>query len=193
MKNASLAVCGAVALVLALPGFAFGQLPTEDSVVGSGSVDTTSSVSVNVRSGPFGENPTGSVTFTLNGALLTSRTVDCLVVNGRTATFAGTWLPNIPYGMTDFKIIVEDTGPTATAPDLLGMISTSNVPEGCFGPAGVNLPLVTGGFAVTDAQPFPTTKDQCEKGGWRTFLVFKNQGDCVSFVAAKGTNQPSGP
>jgi hypothetical protein len=26
-------------------------------------------------------------------------------------------------------------------------------------------------------------KDQCRNGGWKTFGVFKNQGDCVSFVA----------
>jgi hypothetical protein len=35
-------------------------------------------------------------------------------------------------------------------------------------------------------------KDQCKKGGWETFLVFKNQGDCVSFIATGGKNQPAG-
>jgi hypothetical protein len=31
-------------------------------------------------------------------------------------------------------------------------------------------------------------------GGWRSFgSVFKNQGDCVSFVATGGKNSPSGP
>jgi hypothetical protein len=29
----------------------------------------------------------------------------------------------------------------------------------------------------------PTSKDQCKNGGWRNFPQFKNQGDCVSFVA----------
>jgi hypothetical protein len=38
----------------------------------------------------------------------------------------------------------------------------------------------------------PTSKAQCKKGGWTTFGVFKNQGDCVSFVATKGKNPPSG-
>jgi hypothetical protein len=37
----------------------------------------------------------------------------------------------------------------------------------------------------------PTSKDQCKNGGWRTFGVFKNQGDCVSFVATKGKNPPA--
>ena len=40
-------------------------------------------------------------------------------------------------------------------------------------------------------QTLPTTKEQCFNGGWQTFKVFKNQGDCVSFVATKGKNPPS--
>jgi hypothetical protein len=39
----------------------------------------------------------------------------------------------------------------------------------------------------------PNNKDQCKKGGWRTFGIFKNQGDCVSFVATGGQNPPAGP
>lgn len=37
----------------------------------------------------------------------------------------------------------------------------------------------------------PTTKEQCKNGGWQAFGIFKNQGDCVSFVATKGKNLPS--
>ena len=44
----------------------------------------------------------------------------------------------------------------------------------------------------------PTDKDQCKDGGWETFVnvntgqnIFKNQGDCVSFVATKGKNAPA--
>ena len=37
----------------------------------------------------------------------------------------------------------------------------------------------------------PTATGQCLNGGWQTFKVFKNQGDCVSFVATKGKNPPS--
>ncbi len=40
--------------------------------------------------------------------------------------------------------------------------------------------------------PLPTTKDQCKKGGWQSFGVFKNEGDCVSFVATGGKNPPAG-
>ena len=44
----------------------------------------------------------------------------------------------------------------------------------------------------TFVEPLPTAKDQCKDGGWQTFGVFKNQGDCVSFVATGGKNPPTG-
>jgi hypothetical protein len=40
--------------------------------------------------------------------------------------------------------------------------------------------------------PMPSTADDCKKGGWQTYGVFKNQGDCVSWVATNGGNPPSG-
>ena len=38
----------------------------------------------------------------------------------------------------------------------------------------------------------PSTKAQCKDGGWRAFPQFKNQGDCVSYVATKGKRPPAG-
>jgi hypothetical protein len=42
----------------------------------------------------------------------------------------------------------------------------------------------------------PVTKDDCKKGGWQTFVgapgPFKNQGDCVSYVATGGKNKGQG-
>ncbi len=34
----------------------------------------------------------------------------------------------------------------------------------------------------------PTSADQCRDAGWREFGMFKNQGDCVSYVATGGKN-----
>jgi hypothetical protein len=42
-------------------------------------------------------------------------------------------------------------------------------------------------------RPRPAAKDQCKHGGWRSFGVFKNQGDCVSFVATGAKNPPAAP
>lgn len=48
----------------------------------------------------------------------------------------------------------------------------------------------TAGSTIYDfelKQVAATTKDDCKDGGWKTFqTVYKNQGDCVSFVASQG-------
>ncbi|MCB0828052.1 MAG: hypothetical protein KDB62_04485 [Solirubrobacterales bacterium] len=44
-----------------------------------------------------------------------------------------------------------------------------------------------------DTKEVPTSTGECKKGGWATFngrFEFSNQGDCVSYVATKGKNQP---
>jgi len=77
-----------------------------------------------------------------------------------------------------------------------GSFSTSGWTPGkyCFifnpredsGEAGIRL---TREFYVNNT---PDNKDQCKKGGWESFGgMFKNQGDCVSFVATKGKNPPA--
>ncbi len=35
------------------------------------------------------------------------------------------------------------------------------------------------------------TKAQCKNDGWKGYGVFKNQGDCVSFVSTGGKNLPA--
>jgi hypothetical protein len=47
--------------------------------------------------------------------------------------------------------------------------------------------------APAPAPPLPRSKDRCRDGGWRAYGVFKNQGDCVSFVATGGRNGLTGP
>jgi hypothetical protein len=39
--------------------------------------------------------------------------------------------------------------------------------------------------------PMPTDKAQCKNDGWRSY-AFKNEGDCVSFIATDGKNPPAG-
>jgi hypothetical protein len=58
----------------------------------------------------------------------------------------------------------------------------------------VNGDTYPGATSVTS----PTDKDECKDDGWKTFKnadgspMFKNQGDCVSFVATGGKNPPAG-
>ena len=58
-------------------------------------------------------------------------------------------------------------------------------------PPGADVPADSNGQAQFCVVAVPTDKDQCKQGGWQTFGIFKNQGDCVSFVATGGKN-PSG-
>ena len=51
----------------------------------------------------------------------------------------------------------------------------------------------SGGFDIymsTREQILPTAKDECKQGGWVRFGVFENQGDCVSYFATGGKDQP---
>jgi hypothetical protein len=46
-------------------------------------------------------------------------------------------------------------------------------------------------FVVSTGPLLPTTTDECKNGGFADFGgVFKNQGDCVSFVTTGGKNEP---
>jgi hypothetical protein len=98
-------------------------------------------------------------------------------------------------GAGDVSAILSQSPYTATIP----------TPNGNFHDEGTSAVSVTitesGAATLTEsftsslAQPVliaPTTKDQCKRGGWRDFPQFKNQGDCVSFVATEGKSPPSG-
>jgi len=49
-------------------------------------------------------------------------------------------------------------------------------------------------FAAVFAPAAPSTKDDCKNGKWRQYTSprFKNEGDCVSWVATHGKNAPNG-
>jgi YVTN family beta-propeller protein len=42
-----------------------------------------------------------------------------------------------------------------------------------------------------DVWTLPSSIDECMKNAWKNFRFFKNQGDCVGFVASKTKNQPA--
>jgi hypothetical protein len=91
---------------------------------------------------------------------------------GEGAVFLGTAAP-APDG--SFTAVLPSVAPgtliSATATDAAGNTSE-------FAQDSAAKPLL------------PTSKDQCKNGGWQSFGVFKNQGDCVSFVATGGKNLP---
>jgi hypothetical protein len=168
-----------------------------------------------------GEQPSGSVRwFNVEGPLdqTWEGTVSCLSVNGNTAIigFSGSVFPRGFFSTAPVAglIRVFDSGPVGPNQDTFEWADVEGDVEGApiagptdctaypssFSPVlSGGMPLVvtnvgvTGDMVITDAQPsLPTSKDQCKNGGWRNFPGFKNQGDCVSFVATGGRNPPSG-
>jgi hypothetical protein len=128
--------------------------------------------------------------------------VSCLAVSGNTAIIGFRGAPN---GSTLVRVLDGGSAPGQDSfaavtrysldPVVLPPPDCSSFPPlgdfpGQFSGSGVN---ASGDIIVHDAQPLPTSKDQCKDGGWRIFPGFKNEGDCVSFVVTGGKNPPARP
>jgi hypothetical protein len=197
---AMLAIAG-----LALPGVA--QAQTQDQANGTGVIAgfqgaQTGTFDFTATSGPSGESPSGSFTFSLSPVGFPTRsfsgTVTCLAVSGNTATVGGqitqSEFPAVIFQIGDrIKFTVQDNGPNGQG-DLFSVISVQAGPSDCVIDPLVS-PIQSGDIVVVDASPpapVPTSVDDCKNGGWRNYphLGFKNQGDCVSWVRTNGRNPP---
>jgi hypothetical protein len=133
----------------------------------------------------------GRVSFGLFSFFNVGGPVTCLAVTGNRAIIG---FRDEVGGFGDINVLAVDNQPPGPAPDQF-FAQPSPGPVNCAAPSlvpDVGGP-VEGDITVVDAPSLPTSKDQCKNGGWRTFGVFKNQGDCVSFVATGGNNAPAGP
>jgi len=176
-------------LVCCCPAAAGAQAGTQDSVTGVGvalRLDNgfVAGFDISASSGPSGENPTGNVQFTQGRFPYFGGSVTCLAVSGKVATVN---LDTDGFaGIVTLEVTDSPTG------DLMRVAMANRSPGDCSAlGVAIDLRVTSGDLTVVDAQPFPSSKDQCKNGGWRTFGVFKNQGDCVSFVATAGTNPPA--
>jgi hypothetical protein len=192
----SVAAVAAVLVGLGLPTVAGGQTPTADSVIGTLTFPSPFAgplrETYEVASEPSGENARGEVVvefLNFPGTVLHFE-VTCLSVTGNRAVI-GMFRPDPIIGDTSIYRLVVDGGPGGT--DTVGVENGVGRPLECATiPIAVDPSLpVSGDATVTDAKPLPTIKSQCRNGNWRTFGVFKNQGDCFSFVATKGKNPPT--
>jgi hypothetical protein len=151
-------------------GFAFALIPIPNAPPNAFEVD----FDFDASSGPSGEDPTGTVMmFPLDGGPVT-----CLNVNGIDAV-VGIAAPTTTNG--GFLIYVSDGNPGGGF-DTLELVPVTGPPEVCPAPFSPNMAIFIGDITVIDAQPFPTSKDQCKNGGWRNFPQFKNEGLCIAFV-----------
>jgi hypothetical protein len=199
MKPSLLAIVGlAVVIAAASPtvtrashdpsGAPFDQ----DFVVGDGSTAVSvfdcCSVDMDAHSGPTGENANGQAIISAR-AFLVGGTVTCLRVTGNRAVVGGA------FSGFGYFFVVEDNAGTGRA-DTISLATPPEAPTTCPAePSDLSLigAFTRGDLVVHDAVARPTSKDQCKNGRWRSYGVFRNQGDCVSYVATGGRNQPSGP
>jgi hypothetical protein len=197
-------------VAMAVHGTAAAQTPVGDSVTGSllltpagTSADEVVRYFFDVGSGPVGDHPFGTVTFESGRFVVDRGTVTCLAVNGNSASigvsFTGAGFID-PYGTV---IFVDDLGGEGedtiavqvfVAPSMGPTVCPTELPPGVTRPLGPTYadPFFDGNVVIFDTPTVPTSKDQCRNGGWRNFPGFKNEGDCVSYVATKGKNKPSG-
>jgi hypothetical protein len=190
---ASLMVLGAFLLV---PAAASAQ--AQDSIVGEGTARATN-FTISVHAGPNGESPSGLLSMT--GFVTGNAVPTCPSVVGNVAVGAYT-LVDGPVSGRGFIAEVQDNGPPINGQPVdvvtyAGFIIPGPGPATCplpgagpppgFSDVGDG-PFLSGDVTVTDAPQLPTSKDQCKNGGWKAYGVFKNQGDCVSFVATDGKN-----
>jgi hypothetical protein len=182
-------VLGAAMAVSANPAVAShdpsGAPLDQDFAEGSGSFagEPASSFRLDAHSGPQGEDPTGSAFFVQFGFFVEGP-VTCLIVDDNRAVL----------GMRVERSNISVSGLVFTVVDARGIgsdkihIEQAGADPTCS-PTEADIPI-NGNIVVHDAATLPTIKDQCKNGGWRTYGVFRNQGDCVSFVATGGKNPP---
>jgi hypothetical protein len=202
----------AVAVLLVAVAPATAQAPAGDSVTG-GLFDGDTGLQVFVldaHSGPSGESPTGTLEWHVGGGLGPTwrATVTCLSASGSTAVigFSGTFYFLGELSPTAGLIRVVDGGGPSSGLDSFEWAETQGPPNGApipgptdcssypasFAPSGSGANQ-EGDITVIDAPALPTTKDQCKRGGWKAYGIFKNQGDCVRFVATEDKNGAAGP
>jgi hypothetical protein len=185
-----------VALVI-YPTASIAQRPSEDSVTGSGTLrfvggapeeDDYFSFAFDAHSGPSGENPSGTagLWITTDPDIGARGPVTCLVVQGKRAAIGIANDATIFHEGTVFE--VTDDPDTLT----FSFVNPAPTTDCSSGVTRFTYPITSGGITITDAQAFPISNEQCRNGGWRNFPRFKNQGDCVSFVATGGKNPPAG-
>jgi hypothetical protein len=144
------------------------------------------------------EGAPGTLTLTSTAQQVAFNTGGVQLVAGRQyvlfASISKDYEQNAPGNFSDWAFLGEGPTPNPYAGGRFVYLSDTGdeslwtnplVSWGNFGDAdGVFKAAFSGGL--------PTTRDECKNGGWQTFGVFKNQGDCVSFVASNGKNLPAG-
>jgi hypothetical protein len=179
MSWRSLPLAACLALALAAPAAA--QAPAQDSVVGSGTATfitpdltgLTVPFAIDVRSGPSGESPVGSMQLFI---AFTEPT--CFVIRSGGGQVADEATINFRNSLTGARVVARIAGGTS-GPRQIGLYQATSPTDCGFREPGSIAELAEGDISIVDAPPLPTTKQECKNGGWRNYPQFKNQGACI--------------
>jgi hypothetical protein len=163
------------------------QTVGEDSAVGDVISDIQRPLEIvfDAHSGLSGENPSGSVAWS-DRSVFMGGPVTCLTVTSNRATIGFENQHDGSPTLNGGFLFVEDNGmPGAGQDNIRAILVPGAAPTVC--PPNTEVynesnTVASGELTVHDAPAFPTSKDQCKHGGWQSYGVFKNQGDCVRFV-----------
>ncbi len=178
----------AVGALVLVPAMASGA--QQDTVTATGTASRFySNVDITAQSGPTGQNPSGTVSFTFANAFAITGAVTSLSVAGADSgggtptspTVATIGVQTAQFGPLLLKLV--DNGGNGL--DMICMWPAPN--PVCTTNIGGEYLDVTGQFTngravVFDAPVVPTSKAQCQSGGWRNFSQFTNHRQCVAFV-----------
>lgn len=162
---------------------------TEDFTIDTGSVQSvTGTATFDQGRGSVGTASCDSAGRAATDASLLRYTATIQTDDGRLYTDSGTTNLQFLSGNSGFltQSFVSDNGLFAKPVDADG----DGVNDGVDQCKGTTEGTPVNAVGCADR---PTTKDQCKNGGFRDFgTAFKNQGDCVSFVATHTKNPPAG-
>lgn len=147
----------------------------------------------------------------LNGTVFGSQPTGCPFENfqGSPDTFSTS--TGFVEGLNTLTIVVENPSACGSGPTGLNFVATvtyeeildsdlDGIPDpddNCPNDANTDqLDANNDGVgAACDTQELPLAKEDCKGEGWKGFdgtATFKNQGDCVSYVATRANNTPTG-
>jgi hypothetical protein len=168
-----------LALSLALAAIAFAATPAAASAeespptVGStqACVGTQGGVllQINGFGSSFPSNTTGTVTFTF--------------ANGDVVSLTATTNEEGVFHTETFTLDLSD-------PEIAALVGTRVQETASFGPAQGSLI-----FTLVACSASPDERTACKRGGFESYpaLGFRNQGDCVSWIATQSKNEPYQP
>jgi hypothetical protein len=167
-----------------------GTFPAVVTIFNGPPVGTDPTVLLHVRLFPPGFPPAG-VTAVVTGVVSASTLGGDY---GQQIDFVNP--PSIPFQLTHIDLTLFEL---ETSPGQFYFSARCGDPDQTWNVTVVNTYNDASTQSASSAQTcevtanLPTDADQCKKGGWQQFNPpFKNQGDCVSFVATGGQNPPSG-